>query len=276
MSAPRSAAVGLVRIAFGLTLGALFCWGWLAEPLERQVRLMGTLFEADYDKPQHRDQDPGGRAGDDAQPAAGTGADPLARLGISGVRLLQEFHHAGLLPRPRRRLRGRGKAALRARAGVADAGAVRRRHHPAALRHRRRTPDLLDRLALDLRPAGLLPARGEFHPLRLHLLSRRPALRQAAAQLQFAESLQPQSDRQHPRRHRAVRDEPVLAAAGDLVRRGRRHDAAVRAAARRLPAGRHRQLLRAAGDPGLAGAAGDAADLFAVPVAGAHRHRRRA
>ena len=40
-------AIALVRIAFGLTLGALFGWGWLAEPLERQVEVMGSLFEAD-------------------------------------------------------------------------------------------------------------------------------------------------------------------------------------------------------------------------------------
>lgn len=41
-------ATGLVRIALGLTLAALFCWGWLAEPLQRQVSLMGATFEADY------------------------------------------------------------------------------------------------------------------------------------------------------------------------------------------------------------------------------------
>jgi ABC-type transport system involved in cytochrome c biogenesis permease subunit len=41
-------AISLVRIAFGMALVALFYWGWLAEPLERQVRLMGTLFETDY------------------------------------------------------------------------------------------------------------------------------------------------------------------------------------------------------------------------------------
>ena len=41
-------AVGVLRIAFGFGLALLFCWGWLAEPLERQVGLMGALFEADY------------------------------------------------------------------------------------------------------------------------------------------------------------------------------------------------------------------------------------
>lgn len=41
-------ATGLVRIALGLTLAALFCWGWLGEPLQRQVSLMGATFEADY------------------------------------------------------------------------------------------------------------------------------------------------------------------------------------------------------------------------------------
>ena len=43
-------AVGVLRIAFGFGLALLFCWGWLAEPLERQVGLMGVLFEADYAK----------------------------------------------------------------------------------------------------------------------------------------------------------------------------------------------------------------------------------
>jgi len=43
-------AVGVLRIAFGFGLALLFCWGWLAEPLERQVGLMGALFEADYAK----------------------------------------------------------------------------------------------------------------------------------------------------------------------------------------------------------------------------------
>ena len=41
-------ATGVLRIAFGAGLGLVFCWGWLAEPLERQVRLMGAVFEADY------------------------------------------------------------------------------------------------------------------------------------------------------------------------------------------------------------------------------------
>ena len=34
--------------------------------------------------------------------------DPLARIGLPGVFLLQEFHAAGLLPGSRRGLRGRG------------------------------------------------------------------------------------------------------------------------------------------------------------------------
>src|SRR5882762_4620169 len=38
-------AAGVVRIALGLlALGVLFCWGWLAEPLQRQVGLMGDVF----------------------------------------------------------------------------------------------------------------------------------------------------------------------------------------------------------------------------------------
>jgi len=42
-------ATGMLRIALGLiALGVLLYWGRLAEPLERQVRLMGASFEADY------------------------------------------------------------------------------------------------------------------------------------------------------------------------------------------------------------------------------------
>ncbi len=41
-------SAGVLRICLGLALGVLFCWGWLAEPFERQVGLMGTAFESDY------------------------------------------------------------------------------------------------------------------------------------------------------------------------------------------------------------------------------------
>jgi hypothetical protein len=42
-------AIGTVRIALGLVaLCLLFSWGRLAEPLQRQVGLMGAAFEADY------------------------------------------------------------------------------------------------------------------------------------------------------------------------------------------------------------------------------------
>jgi hypothetical protein len=41
-------AIGVLRIALGpAALGALLSWGRFAEPLERQVRLMGVAFEAD-------------------------------------------------------------------------------------------------------------------------------------------------------------------------------------------------------------------------------------
>src|ERR1019366_5133948 len=93
-------------------------------------------------------------------PAAGTCPDPLARVSVSGLFLLQEYHDAGLLPRSWRGLRGRGTAALRAGAGVADARAVRRGHHAFTLRYRRRVFDLLNRLAEHVRPAGVLSARG--------------------------------------------------------------------------------------------------------------------
>ena len=131
----------------GLALGAAVLLGLARRTAGAPGRADGRRVRGRLRQSEHQDQDQGGRPGDDAQPAAGTGADPLARLGLSGVLLLQELHHAGLLPRPRRGLRGRGKAALRAGAGVADARAVRRRHHAAALRYRRRLSDLLDRLA---------------------------------------------------------------------------------------------------------------------------------
>lgn len=42
-------AAGMVRIALGLlAFAVLFGWGWIAGPLQRQVGLMGALFEADY------------------------------------------------------------------------------------------------------------------------------------------------------------------------------------------------------------------------------------
>jgi spermidine synthase len=41
-------AAGVVRSALGLALAGLFCWGWLTEPLQREVASMGTAFEADY------------------------------------------------------------------------------------------------------------------------------------------------------------------------------------------------------------------------------------
>jgi SAM-dependent methyltransferase len=42
-------AAGLFRVALGVAaVGALLRWGWFAEPLDSQVRLMATAFEADY------------------------------------------------------------------------------------------------------------------------------------------------------------------------------------------------------------------------------------
>ena len=125
--------------------------------------------------------------------------------------------------------------------------------------------------------AALSAARHELRALRLHLLSRGPALRQAARRHRCAEGLWPQPDRQHPRRAGAVRDEPVLAAAGDLVRRGRRRPALFRAGARRqTAAARRRKLQPAARGAGLAGADRHPAHLFALSVAGEDGEVRRA
>src|ERR1700730_10875977 len=41
-------AVAALRVVFGLGLGLLFCWSWLAEPLAHQVGVMGAVFETDY------------------------------------------------------------------------------------------------------------------------------------------------------------------------------------------------------------------------------------
>jgi hypothetical protein len=42
-------ATGVLRIALGLlAVGVLLRWGWLAEPMDRQVTLMAAAFEADY------------------------------------------------------------------------------------------------------------------------------------------------------------------------------------------------------------------------------------
>jgi SAM-dependent methyltransferase len=42
-------AIGALRVSLGLAaLGVLFRWDWLEGPLQRQVRLMGDTFEADY------------------------------------------------------------------------------------------------------------------------------------------------------------------------------------------------------------------------------------
>ncbi len=42
-------ATGVLRIALGLlAVGVLLRWGWVDEPLEGQVRLMGASFEADF------------------------------------------------------------------------------------------------------------------------------------------------------------------------------------------------------------------------------------
>jgi SAM-dependent methyltransferase len=48
-AAAAELTTGVVRIALGLlALGVLFGWGWFAGPLQRQVGLMGAVFEADY------------------------------------------------------------------------------------------------------------------------------------------------------------------------------------------------------------------------------------
>ena len=141
-------AVGLLRMAAGpLAVFALLRWGWNSDALERTLRRMGTTFEADFANSSTKSQDQVHRIGHDAQPAAGARADPLAGVGFSSLFVLQELHHAGLLPGPRRGLRRGAAPALRARAGIADAHALRAGDHAFALRHRHAVSDLLGRLA---------------------------------------------------------------------------------------------------------------------------------
>jgi hypothetical protein len=73
----------------------------------------------------------------------------------------------------------------------------------------------------------------------------------------------------------AVRDEPVLAAASDLVHRRRRCPAVFRAGARHAAAHRGCKLLPAAHRSGLAGADRVPEDLFALSTAGTHVEGRR-
>ena len=74
--------------------------GWLVPARERSVTQAGADPFACFPRPEPPD-----RAGDDGEPPARARHDPLARLGLPGVLLLQEFHAARLLPRPRCRLR---------------------------------------------------------------------------------------------------------------------------------------------------------------------------
>ena len=222
-------ATSLVRIGFGLALGALFCWGWLSEPLEHQVSRMGETFEADF-------------------AALDTRTKIRAIVLVTMLSLLLELVLIRWLSSVFPVFAFYKNFTMLACFLGLGAGYAVAEKQPCApalvlpmlalfvgvitlLRYdtSARLPDLLDRLALELRPAGLLPARRELHSMCMHLLSGRTALRKAAAQLEFAQRLWPQFDWQRARRGRAVRDEPVLAAAGDLVRRGRRPDAAVRA-----------------------------------------------
>ena len=88
---------------------------WLARRLDRQIDLMGSLFEQAFANSSTKEKIRSIVLVTMLSLLLELVHDPLARLGLSGVRLLQELHHAGLLPRPRRRLRGCRKAALRAR-----------------------------------------------------------------------------------------------------------------------------------------------------------------
>ncbi len=218
-----------------LRSGVLFRWGWFDEPLESQIGLMGASFEADY-------------------AALSTKTKIRLIVLVTMLSLLLELvlirWLASVFP-VYSFYKNFTMLACFLGLGAGYAVAEKQPCAPAMvlpmlalfvgvitlLRYDTGAgvSDILGRLAQHVRPAGLLPARRELHHLRLHLLSGGPALRQIAAQLEFAERLQLQSGRQHSRRHRAVRDEPVLAAAGDLVRRDRRHHAAVRAVARRFP-----------------------------------------
>ena len=174
----------------GLGLATLFCWGWLAEPLERQVALMGAT------------------ASRPITPTSSTKTKIRSIVLVTMLSLLLELvlirWLASVFP-VFAFYKNFTMLACFLGLGAGYAVAEKQPCAPALvlpmlalfvgvitlLRYDTggRTPDLLDRLAEHLRPAGLLPARRELHPLRLHLLSGRPALRQAAAQFEFAERL---------------------------------------------------------------------------------------
>ena len=110
---------------------------WLARRLDRQIDLMGSLFEQAFANSSTKEKI--------RLIVLVTMVSLLLELvmirWLASVfpvfSLLQEFHAAGLLPGPGRGVRRCGQAALRPGAGVADACPVCRRHHAAALRYRR-------------------------------------------------------------------------------------------------------------------------------------------
>ncbi len=225
-------------------LVVIFYPPWLARPLERQIDLMGRLFEAGFAEFKHKGKDQIDCAGDNGQLAVGTRHDPLVGIGIPGFFILQKFHAFGLFPRSGCWICGSGKAAVCSSSCAADARTIRRGHHAAALRCRRGQRVLFcstnaganvcqhsnGQFGLvdfaSAKRAAVRASGNEFRSLRVRLLPSRSTLRQIASQRKCAESLWPQSSGEHSRGCCAVCYESVLAATGNLVHCGRRHPTA--------------------------------------------------
>ena len=182
--------------------------------LERQVDGDGARLRGGVR--QHQGQAQADRAGDDGEPAARAGDDPLAGVGVSrcfrssrisrcsrassglgaGYAVADKRPCAPALVLPMLALFVGVITLLRYDIGGDEQPVLDAADERADLGAARDGRVQLADVASGER-AALSAARHELRPLRLHLLSGRPALRQTAAQRQCAQSLRPQSARQH-------------------------------------------------------------------------------
>ena len=270
-------AVGVLRIALGLlALGVLFCWGWLAEPLERQVRLMGAVFEADYAN-------------------LSTKTKIRAIVLVTMLSLLLELvlirWLASVFP-VYSFYKNFTMLACFLGLGAGYAVAEKQPCAPAlVLPMLALFVGVITLLRYDTGAAYLIFSIGWLSTFDLPVYFLLGASFIVCACIcypvgQLCGKLLHSSNSLNAYSLNLIGSilgvialfvmslywlPPVIWFAvigGIMLLFVLSRDA--------VPVRRHRQLLRAAGDPGLAGAAGDAADLFAVPVAGAHRQGRRA
>jgi hypothetical protein len=264
-------ATGVLRIALGLlALGILFCWGRLAEPLERQVGLMGASFEADYAN-------------------LSTKTKIRSIVLVTMLSLLLELvlirWLASVFP-VYSFYKNFTMLACFLGLGAGYAVAERQPCAPAlVLPMLALFVGVVTLLRYDTGAAYLIFSVGWLSTFDLpvyFLLGTSfvicacicyPVGQLCGKLLHSSNSLNAYGFNLMGSVLGVVApvcDEPLLVAAGDLVRRDGRDHAPVRALARRLPADRDRKLLRPARDPGLARATRGAANLFSLPVAGAN------